>query len=222
VHALREHARDPRAHELWRAVRRSNKMRLQQLVYDTCGISLDLNMLFDVQVKRIHEYKRQVLNILGCIHRYSELRRMKREAPGLMGAVVPRAVIFSGKAAPGYQMAKLVIKLIINVAHVINADKETNSFLRVVFIPNYNVKMAESIIPGADLSQHLSTAGMEASGTSNIKFAMNGCLLLASLDGSTAEISREVGEEKLFIFGHRADLVDEVRERQKRGQPMCC
>ena len=169
------------------------------------------------QVKRIHEYKRQVLNLLGVIHRHSELRRMRREAPGLLGAVVPRAVILSGKAAPGYAMAKLVIKLIMHVAAVVNADKDTNSLLKVVFIPNYNVKMAETIIPAADVSQHLSTAGMEASGTGNIKFAMNGCLLLASLDGATAEICHEVGEDNLFIFGTRAHEVSAVRDKLRRG-----
>ena len=169
------------------------------------------------QVKRIHEYKRQVLNVLGVIHRHSELRRMRREAPGLLGAVLPRAVILSGKAAPGYAMAKLVIKLIMHVAAVVNADKDTNSLLKVVFIPNYNVKMAETIIPAADVSQHLSTAGMEASGTGNIKFAINGCLLLASLDGATAEICHEVGEENLFIFGTRAHEVSAVRDKLKRG-----
>lgn len=200
--------------EAWRSVRRANKLRLAQLIEELTGTVLDPNMLFDVQVKRIHEYKRQVLNVLGIIHRHTELRRMRRDAPGLLGAVVPRAVIFSGKAAPGYAMAKLLIKLILHVAQVVNADKDTNHFLKVVFIPNYNVKYAEVIIPGADLSQHLSTAGKEASGTSNIKFAMNGCLLLASLDGATAEICREVGEERVFIFGTRAECVDEVRQRQ--------
>ena len=182
-----------------------------------CGISLDPHILLDVQVKRIHEYKRQVLNVLGVIHRYGELRRMRKDAPGLLRAVVPRAVIFSGKAAPGYVMAKVVIQLILHVAAVVNADKETNEFLKVVFIPNYNVKLAECIIPAADLSQHLSTAGMEASGTSNIKFAMNGSLLLASFDGATAEICRQVGEDKVFIFGTRAEQVDEVRQRQHAG-----
>jgi glycogen/starch/alpha-glucan phosphorylase-like protein len=211
---LRDLVHDSKALEMWRSVRRANKLRLAHLIEELTGTVLDPNMLFDVQVKRIHEYKRQVLNVLGIIHRHTELRRMRRDAPGLLGAVVPRAVIFSGKAAPGYAMAKLLIKLILHVAQVVNADKDTNHFLKVVFIPNYNVKYAEVIIPGADLSQHLSTAGKEASGTSNMKFSMNGCLLLASLDGSTAEICREVGEERVFIFGTRAEWVDEVRQRQ--------
>ena len=154
------------------------------------------------QVKRIHEYKRQVLNVLGVIHRHSELRRMRREAPGLLGAVLPRAVILSGKAAPGYAMAKLVIKLIMHVAAVVNADKDTNSLLKVVFIPNYNVKMAETIIPAADVSQHLSTAGMEASGTGNMKFMMNGAVTIGTLDGANVEIREAVGDENFFLVGN--------------------
>ncbi|EKX33321.1 glucan phosphorylase [Guillardia theta CCMP2712] len=215
---LRSTCNDSKLQEQWRAVKRGNKQRLAMLIDKECGVKLDLDMLYDVQVKRIHEYKRQLLNVVGIIHRYSELKRMRRDAPGLL-AVVPRAFILGGKAAPGYYMAKLVLKLILHVAKVVNADKDTNQFLKVVFIPNYNVKLAEIIIPGSDISQHLSTAGTEASGTSNMKFAMNGCLLLATLDGATAEIRREVGEDNVFIFGSRAQDVERIRKEQRN---QCC
>lgn len=217
LEGLRSVVDDARARDMWRQVKRKNKQRLAELVQRECGVQIDPSTLFDVQVKRIHEYKRQLLNVLWLAHRYSELKRMRRDAPGLLSAVVPRSVIFSGKAARGYLAAKCVIKLLLNVADVINNDKDTNKLLRVVFIPNYNVRLAQSIIPGADVSQHLSTCGMEASGTSNMKFAMNAALILATLDGATAEILQEVGEKNMFIFGTRADDADALREKQRQG-----
>ncbi|KAJ1479642.1 glycosyl transferase, partial [Baffinella frigidus] len=170
VSKVRAHARDPLVQARWQKVKQANKQRLADLIERECNVTLDPHMLFDAQVKRIHEYKRQLLNVFGIIHRHSELRRMKREAPGLLGAVVPRAFIFAGKAAPGYKAAKEIIKLILAVAQAINEDPETNHFLRVVFIPNYNVKLAEIVIPGSDVSQHLSTSGTEARPLTNHKY----------------------------------------------------
>jgi len=164
--------------------------------------------LFDVQIKRIHEYKRQLMNILYVIHRYNEFKKMSEEQ---RKNVVPRVVIFGGKAAPGYDMAKLIIYLINIVGEVIKNDKEANNYLKVVFLPNYCVSLAEVIIPGCDISQHISTAGMEASGTSNMKFAMNGVLILGTMDGANVEIAEEIGEENMFIFGALADKVPGLR-----------
>lgn len=156
--------------------------------------------MFDIQVKRIHEYKRQLMNILYVIYRYISIKAM---TPEERLKVVSRTVMFAGKAAPGYETAKNIIKLINEVSYVVNNDATTNNLLKVVFLPNYNVSNAEIIIPASDLSEHISTAGTEASGTSNMKFVMNGGLIIGTMDGANVEIYEEVGDDNIFIFGAR-------------------
>nr|CAG8514143.1 11896_t:CDS:10 [Entrophospora candida] len=176
------------------------------------NIKINPNALFDVQVKRIHEYKRQFMNILGVIHRYTALKKMSADE---ISNVIPRVVIFGGKAAPGYHIAKLVIKLINNVAEVVNNDISIHDSLKVVFIPDYNVSVAEIIIPASDISQHISTAGTEASGTSNMKFVLNGGLILGTVDGANIEIHQEISGENIFSFGNLADAVSDLRHAHR-------
>ncbi|OLF75027.1 glycogen phosphorylase [Pseudoalteromonas haloplanktis] len=205
ISQLRRFYDDPQLHVTWQQAKRQNKQRLVDLVKQKCGVEFDVNMLFDVQVKRIHEYKRQLLNVLHVIHLYDRIRR------GDTQGMVPRCVLLGGKAAPGYMMAKKIIKLINNVAEVINKDPEVSMFLRVAFLPNYNVTAMETICPATDLSEQVSTAGKEASGTGNMKFMMNGALTIGTLDGANIEIRDTVGAENFFLFGAQAEHIDEIR-----------
>ena len=201
-------ATDPEFQERWRRVKWENKADLATRVEGVTGIAPDPESMFDVHAKRIHEYKRQHLNLLHVVTLYN---RMKRD-PHF--EITPRTVLFGGKAAPGYLMAKLIIKLINSVAETIDRDKEVRGRLKVVFVPDFNVKNAQRIYPAADLSEQISTAGKEASGTGNMKMALNGALTIGTLDGANIEIREEVGPENFFLFGLTAE---EVAELQRRG-----
>ncbi|MFB2732278.1 glycogen/starch/alpha-glucan phosphorylase [Shewanella mangrovisoli] len=189
----------------WREVKQANKVQLAKMIAKECGVEFDPAMLFDVQVKRIHEYKRQLLNILHVIHLYHQIQQGHTEH------LVPRCVLIGGKAAPGYFMAKLIIKLASNVAHMVNCDPVVAPYLRFAFLPNYNVSAMEKICPGTDVSEQISTAGKEASGTGNMKFMMNGALTIGTLDGANIEMLEEVGEDNFFLFGLNAEQVTQMR-----------
>jgi starch phosphorylase len=190
------------------AIKRHNKEQLSNLILARMGLKVDPSAMFDVQVKRIHEYKRQLMNILETVALYNAMRAHP-DRPWQ-----PRVKIFAGKAAASYAQAKLIIKLINDVAQVINADPDIRGLLKVVFIPNYNVSLAEAIVPAADLSEQISTAGMEASGTGNMKFALNGAITIGTLDGANVEIMEHVGRENIMIFGLTAE---EVEARRRIG-----
>lgn len=190
----------------WASIKKDNKRALASLVKESCDVTFDPNMLFDVQVKRIHEYKRQLLNVLHVIHLYDRI--IKGDTEGM----TPRCVLIGGKAAPGYFIAKLIIKLINNVAAIVNADERATPFLRVAFIPNYRVSSMEIICAGADLSEQISTAGKEASGTGNMKFMMNGAVTIGTLDGANIEIRDAVGPENFFLFGLKAHEIPPLRD----------
>jgi starch phosphorylase len=185
----------------WRAVKRLAKVRLGSLLSARAGVTVDPDALFDVQAKRIHEYKRQHLNVLNVITQYLRLK----DNPS--AKITPRLFLFAGKAAPGYQLAKLIIKLIHSVAEVVNADPDTHGRLRVAFMPDFNVQSAQFVYPAADLSEQISTAGKEASGTGNMKFALNGALTIGTLDGANVEMREHVGAENFFTFGLTAEQV---------------
>jgi starch phosphorylase len=189
----------------WHKVKQQNKQRLADLVKENCAVDFDPESMFDVQVKRIHEYKRQLLNILHVIYLYNRIKQ------GDTQDWTPRCVLFGGKAAPGYHMAKLIIKLINNVAKVVNEDEGVGNLLKVAFLPDYNVSKMEIISPGTDLSEQISTAGKEASGTGNMKFMMNGAITIGTYDGANIEILDAVGEENFFLFGLKAEEVEQMR-----------
>lgn len=186
----------------WQQVRQQNKQRLAELIHERTGVTFNTSALFDVQVKRIHEYKRQLLNVLHLIHLYARIKDGDTET------WTNRCAIIGGKAAPGYEMAKTIVKLIHNVAHVINTDPDVGDRLKLVFFPDYNVSAMEVICPGTDLSEQISTAGKEASGTGNMKFMMNGAVTIGTYDGANVEILEAVGEENFFLFGLHAEEVD--------------
>ena len=201
---LEAFADEPEFQQSWRSVKRLKKEQLAYWLKQNGGISIDPESLFDVQIKRIHEYKRQLLNILHVIFLYNQML----EHPEL--PFVPRTFLFGGKAAPGYYMAKLIINLANDVARVVNHDPAMHGRLKVVFVPNYNVSVAEIMIPATDISQHISTAGTEASGTGNMKFILNGALILGTMDGANIEIAEEVGAENIFTFGMSSDEVSSL------------
>jgi starch phosphorylase len=199
---LTPYAEDTNFRNQWHAVKQANKARLAEIVKRDCGVTFDTNAIFDVQVKRIHEYKRQLLNVLHVIHLYDRIKR------GDIAGITPRCVLIGGKAAPGYAMAKRIIKLVNAVATVINEDSDTQGLLRLAFFPDYRVTAMEVICAGTDLSEQISTAGKEASGTGNMKFMMNGALTIGTLDGANIEIREEAGADNFFLFGLDAHEVE--------------
>ncbi len=202
---LESFAEDRGFQEEFSRVKLANKERLTKVILDTARVEVNPDTLFDIQAKRIHEYKRQLLNVMHIIHEHLCLIEDGIEPP------VPKTYIFAGKAAPGYWVAKQIIKLINNLAQVINRDRKVRDWIRVVFVPDYRVSLAEKIIPAANLSEQISTAGKEASGTGNMKFALNGALTMGTLDGANIEIREEVGEENIYIFGLQAEQIEERR-----------
>jgi len=203
--ALQEFADNKKFQAEWYKVKQVNKQQLADMVSIDCGVVFDPAAMFDVQVKRIHEYKRQLLNVLHVIHLYDRIKR------GDTSGWTPRCILIGGKAAPGYAMAKRIIRLVTAVADVVNYDPSTKGLLRLAFLPDYRVSAMEVICPAADLSEQISTAGKEASGTGNMKFMMNGAITIGTLDGANIEIREEVGADNFFLFGLTAEQVDAAR-----------
>ncbi|MDO3638317.1 glycogen/starch/alpha-glucan phosphorylase [Mycolicibacterium arseniciresistens] len=207
---VERHVDDPEFQQRWRDIKRANKSRLADYIRSTSGVDLDPSWLFDIQVKRIHEYKRQHLNVLHIVALYHRLK----QNPGL--DIAPRAFIFGGKAAPGYFIAKRIVKLINAVGETVNNDPDVNDHIKVAFVPNFNVQNAHLIYPAADLSEQISTAGKEASGTGNMKFMINGALTIGTLDGANVEIREEAGQENFFLFGLTVEEVERVKAQGYR------
>jgi len=196
---------DPAFLERWAVCKLTCKRRLAAIIEHQSQLIVDPSSLFDIQVKRIHEYKRQHLNALQVITQYLRIKN------GTTDGMVPRTVIFGGKAAPGYTMAKLIIRFINGIAEVINTDPDVRGLLKIVFLADYNVKLGERVYPAADLSEQISTAGLEASGTGNMKFMMNGALTIGTLDGANVEICEQVGTENFFLFGKTSEWISNLR-----------
>eukprot|EP00281_Chroomonas_sp_CCMP1168_P020312 CAMPEP_0206226596 /NCGR_PEP_ID=MMETSP0047_2-20121206/8180_1 /ASSEMBLY_ACC=CAM_ASM_000192 /TAXON_ID=195065 /ORGANISM="Chroomonas mesostigmatica_cf, Strain CCMP1168" /LENGTH=893 /DNA_ID=CAMNT_0053649703 /DNA_START=88 /DNA_END=2769 /DNA_ORIENTATION=+ len=216
ISGLRKFADDDKVLDELAKAKMANKLRLKAYIKEHLDIDVDENTLFDVQVKRIHEYKRQFLNVLQVIHRYNKIKSM---SPSDRKNVVKRTVFIGGKAAAGYYVAKKIIALANAVGRVINADPDTSEYLKLVFIPNYKVGNAQIIIPANDISEHISTAGTEASGTSNMKFVMNGGIIIGTDDGANIEIKEHVGEENIFIFGAKNHEIPDATRKMKNGAP---
>ena len=212
---LAKHADDPALQAEWQAAKRANKVAQTAWVEKVTGVRVSPDVMWDIQVKRIHEYKRQLLNILGIVYRY---RRMKAMTPAERAQQVPRVCMIGGKAYATYMQAKRIVKLVNAVGKVVNNDPEIGDLLKVVFVPNYNVSVAEKIIPASEISQHISTAGTEASGTSNMKFSMNGCVLLGTLDGANVEIRDCVGHDNFFLFGALTEDIPRLRAERAAGK----
>ncbi|KAI3699701.1 hypothetical protein L2E82_44157 [Cichorium intybus] len=213
---LRKFADNEDLQSEWKAAKRSNKIKVVSFIKEKTGYSVSPDAMFDIQVKRIHEYKRQLLNILGIVYRYKKMKEMTPVER--KDKFTPRVCIFGGKAFATYAQAKRIVKLITDVGATINHDPDIGDLLKVVFVPDYNVSVAELLIPASELSQHISTAGMEASGTSNMKFSMNGCILIGTLDGANVEIREEVGEDNFFLFGARANQIARLRKERAQGK----
>merc|ERR1712000_229848 len=214
LNKLESLAEDKEFRKEWSEIKYANKVRLAKLIKELTGVTVNPASLFDIQVKRIHEYKRQQLNIFGVIHRYLALKAM---SPEERKKQLPRVSIFGGKAAPGYWMAKQIIHLINAVGSVVNKDEEIGDLLKVIFLEDYNVSKAEIITPASDISEHISTAGTEASGTSNMKFVLNGGLIIGTCDGANIEITREIGDSNIFLFGNLAEDVEDLRHAHNYG-----
>ncbi len=208
LRGLEKFATDKKFQKEWQEVKKANKQVLADLIFEQQGVEVSTESMFDVQVKRIHEYKRQLMPILYAVHLYLELKDGNDFAP--------RTIIIGGKAAPGYWMAKQIIKMCNAIGSVINADPATKGKLRLIFLENYRVSLAEKVFPASDLSEQVSTAGKEASGTGNMKFSLNGALTIGTLDGANVEIAEEVGDENIFIFGKKVEEVQEILEEGYR------
>jgi len=214
LNELEKYADDKEFKKEWAEIKYANKVRLAKHIKSSTGVTVNPSALFDIQVKRIHEYKRQQMNIFGVIHRYLAIKAM---SPEERKKLAPRVSIFGGKAAPGYWMAKTIIHLVNSVGAVVNKDKDVGDLLKVIFLEDYNVSKAEIIVPASDISEHISTAGTEASGTSNMKFVLNGGLIIGTCDGANIEITREIGADNIFLFGNLSEDVEDLRHAHNYG-----